>query len=273
MEPLNTIQKIWLEHPDVYSEFKNFLRTMPTSHLPEVAEKLIDIIEKETRGAYVPDWNLIMKLGAFREKEVLLNAENKKRFINSIENREKNRVNAILSAIPDGCHLQRIMDFGCNDGKIIIELGKSLKIQENDLIGIDIVQPPNTEGFCFPFLDYLDIETFQKVDLVICLMVFHHITDPQTTLTIIRKFMKPCSYLILREHDNKQPILKDYFDLLHELWSKVFFPGEKEENAADYLPIEQWDKMFLDCGFILTYKIPHLSVNFSEYRLYRVQDI
>jgi SAM-dependent methyltransferase len=274
MERKDRIKRIWLKHPDVKDQFLDFLRTMPTSDMPEVAEALIELIEKQvSSGVPADDVNIISTMKAFWHEYVLSNPENRIRYANSIENRALNRVNAILSSIPPDYQPERILDFGCSTGRILVDLGNALDIGRDGLIGIDIADPPDTGGFCFYRSENIEEDVFPKVDFVTCLVVMHHVYEPRSALSFVKRLMKPGAYFLLREHDCFKPILREYFDLLHELWLQVFFQDGMMENAADYLPIEEWDEMFEDLGFMLVDKLERLSVNFTEYRLYRLDKV
>jgi hypothetical protein len=130
--------------------------------------------------------------------------ENKVKTIN-----EEGRVNWRVKEIEDllkknlNCsNFDSMLDIGCGDGSISLDIGKTFNIK--NIHGCDIRNIISTNDLNFKLLDEnskkLPYED-ESMSIVFCLMSLHHMKNLNETLNEIYRIVKPGSYLLIREHD------------------------------------------------------------------------
>lgn len=120
----------------------------------------------------------------------------------------------------------RILDYGSNNGTILVETGKLLNVSSTCLYGIDIFDNRTIKGYNFALIDPItnDINfieqyrDFADIDVVIASMVFHHVVDLDKVIDTISSMMKRRGKIILREHDVVNKDFGSFLDLVHLLY-------------------------------------------------------
>ena len=146
------------------------------------------------------------------------------------------------------------LDVGCGNCKFTKILGKSLKLSENDIYGID---PDNyaeqddwkrdTKGMTFKRV--LDNEEYpfedNKFYLITLNMVLHHVKDLEFLIKEITRVLKKNGILFITDHDAFTHIDKMLVDIEHQLYTEVFNykPNDKDTKYSDkqgYLKYYNW---------------------------------
>jgi SAM-dependent methyltransferase len=186
---------------------------------------------------------------------------------NNSEERSDSRVGDINYFINNSGVNNKIisyLDFGCSEGGITEKVGKSLDLNKNNIIGIDILSDDlihkKNEFTYFQINnnDSFPIDT-DSIDLITALMVFHHLPEPLFYIKEIYRTLKKNALLIIREHDIDSETNKEgqiYIDILHGMynmsWSKL---GEQENPNhctnyfAKYNSRNYWNNILTSIGF------------------------
>jgi 2-polyprenyl-3-methyl-5-hydroxy-6-metoxy-1,4-benzoquinol methylase len=122
---------------------------------------------------------------------------------------EEGRVNWRVNEIEDllkknlkYTSFESMLDIGCGDGSISLDLGKALKIK--NIHACDIRKIISTNDLNFKLLDENSKELpyeDESMSIVFCIMSLHHMKHLNETLNEIYRIVKPGSYLLIREHD------------------------------------------------------------------------
>lgn len=157
-----------------------------------------------------------------------------------------------------------LLDLGCGTGEITRNIGIFLKLKQ-PVYGTDIPEwhdikreSQNTKEFKLEFLKDGLIPFNQKFDLLLNLMILHHILDFQKTIRDDKAHLKSESLLIVREHDALDDNIKRLIDIEHALHS-IIFDGQTyddfvNEYYGNYRSLIEWQKIFKDEGFECIYK-------------------
>lgn len=155
---------------------------------------------------------------------------------------------------------QSFVDVGCAEGSITAALGKDLKTKVENTHGCDVRNLSAHDGFVFSRISETDgVLPYEDAShpLVVCLMVLHHIPEPQKTLSEIYRILEPGGYLLIREHDCDPENLAMVLDLVHGLYSMslkdpIEDPSFCETYFARYFSQEECIDMVTRTGFLQT---------------------
>lgn len=104
-----------------------------------------------------------------------------------------------------------IMDIGGGNGNVLHALNKSLKLPASQCIcletDVDWLEPyerPHT-NITYQFWDHnhIPIEADHSVDIALCMVSLHHMTDDTISrvITEVKRLLKPGGLLLIKEHD------------------------------------------------------------------------
>jgi ubiquinone/menaquinone biosynthesis C-methylase UbiE/DNA-directed RNA polymerase subunit E'/Rpb7 len=233
--------------------FKKGFQGYNVGRLPEkILDELNIIINKQNKT----DNEIYHWLNNKMNKEVY-----SKYGINNNERGEyrANEINNLLQAI--NFTPAKLFDFGAGNVSITYSLSNILNLSKNDVYITDIKQPDNTYGFNFIKSDpdnYKINMLDNSADLITCLMVLHHVKDPEKTIEELYRILSPGGYLLIREHDNEDTndYLVEALDMLHGFYEAVWNFPEKLENPdfpnkyySNYKSNDEWSNMITRNGF------------------------
>jgi len=176
---------------------------------------------------------------------------------NIVSYRGAARIKEIKQCIKDfqGNNL-RMLDVGCNDGKITKIVGDFFKISKSNLYGVD---EENIEIFGesvkdreINFTCVKDSLPFSSnfFDIITCFQTLHHVVKRNKMILEIKRVLKPGGILIIREHDLsiEGDISKTIIDFEHYLYILSREPYEKSKKKlknlyANYTSKQQLDEM------------------------------
>jgi trans-aconitate 2-methyltransferase len=124
---------------------------------------------------------------------------------------------------------EKILDFGCGDGKISAEMSRLVK--NGSVLGLDVSQKMthlakiNFPSYAFPNLEFKNSESLtltdfrgtQECDLVCTFSVFHLISTPLEVLKNLKTHLKPSGKLLIVTPTGKSPVL---YQAANEIFSK-----------------------------------------------------
>lgn len=138
---------------------------------------------------------------------------------------------------------EKILDFGCGDGKISAEICRL--VPDGSVTGVDISSEmlqfakikfppyayPNLEFQKSNSLTFADFPGQQSYDLISSFCVFHQVANPSDLLKHLRDHLKPAGKLILVIPAGKNPA---FFDAANEIFSKYQLeaPWKKQSGVT-----------------------------------------
>jgi ubiquinone/menaquinone biosynthesis C-methylase UbiE len=153
------------------------------------------------------------------------------------------------------------LDIGCADGNTTAAVGKMFKLSKANIHGADVAgwagrEVKISDDITFHPMDdpeKIPMET-ASVDVVSAFMVLHHIPNLKSTLSEIRRVLKPGGIFILREHDCPNKYIRSIINLEHAIFEVGI---EQASDAAtfnksyygEYMSKLQWSKMLMAAGF------------------------
>lgn len=164
-----------------------------------------------------------------------------------------------------GIKPKKILDFGCGDCGIVEALGKELGLEKDSIFGTDIKdtfeQSWNAtrvnKDITFEFTDFSNVVPFkEKFDIIMALMVFHHIEEPAPIIREIYNSLNKGGVLIIREHDCSDKYDGVFADLVHSLYIIQNNGVVKDKIFAQqnyYRSADQWSSIFKAAGFAEIY--------------------
>lgn len=130
----------------------------------------------------------------------------------------------------------RILDIGGGNGNFLSYLGETYNIPKNNLVCLEQRYDTATAAFHYPFdnanITYAfwdDPETLKNIgefDIIICMVVLHHIPDViinDTIMPFIDSHIVPGGYLLIKEHDARSPQTVQYINWEHHLYYLLEF--------------------------------------------------
>ena len=172
------------------------------------------------------------------------------------DNRGVNRVRSIekyLKFEKITLTVTNYLDIGCYDGEITEAMSEHFKLSKLHAYGVDIknyiddskkeskITFKEYDGKILPFDD-------SSLDLITCLMVFHHITDENLNILVgeIFRVLKPGGSVILREHDVTDNIDKVGLDIMHYFYDYVWNARGTDANnwISNYKSNILWSELF-----------------------------
>ncbi len=140
---------------------------------------------------------------------------------------------------------EKILDFGCGDGKISAEMARLSK--NGAVLGLDISEKMIHfakilfPSYAFPNLEFkkstsLTLDDFQgrqEYDIVCAFTVFHLISNPLETLKNLQEFLKPSGKLLITVPTGKNPIL---YQAANEIFAKYELPTPWQDNKNPNSP-------------------------------------
>ncbi len=151
-----------------------------------------------------------------------------------------NDLNGIINNNQD-IKIKKYLDIGSGNGLFAITLGKILKLEKNDIYGVDYADFSNQGNWMRE--KYIDKFIFKELekdkpfpfedntfDLITMKMVLHHVMNTDFTLKEITRILKKNGILIIIEHDAYT--YADYMinDIEHGLYINVFKINTNDEN-------------------------------------------
>lgn len=151
-----------------------------------------------------------------------------------------------------------VLDFGCGNGEITAALAKTLELPAENIHGIDI-GPREIPGVTYhhegnPIAEFPD----EKFDLIIAMVVFHHLDNPGEVMAHMFRVMKSGGLLVFREHDFTGGVQGPFLDLVHMFTDVLDHPDgdypEDVQNGAryhiNYAPHSHWKSLLTKAGFV-----------------------
>ena len=171
------------------------------------------------------------------------------------KNKEKERVlektQELLSFVKEhkkDCN--SILDIGVGNGNVLTSLGHKLKINKNNLYGIDEVSYLSSNDFTS--IEYDENTRIPlkdaSVDVSLIMMVLHHTESPSKILQEAHRVLSDDGILIIRETNAyNQDLLQ--FNILMEYIFYVGFFNLPVKLTNHYFKKTKWISMFDDAGF------------------------
>jgi ubiquinone/menaquinone biosynthesis C-methylase UbiE len=192
--------------------------------------------------------------------------------------------NQARSKSEQGFFPKTLLDFGGDKGGVASKLATVYNIPPGEAIVSDV---PEWYGhkrermfsnvtFQTLYSHYLPFSDGQ-FDVVLSLMVLHHISQVDISCKELRRVLKPGGLLFLREHDCENEDESRLIDIEHSLFELVLSSKSKQETIeylanydAEYRPLKTWTKMLSKAGFKeldLKYESPDGYTKYA-YRVY-----
>lgn len=169
---------------------------------------------------------------------------------------------------------ERILDFGCGDGKVTSELSRL--VPNGSAFGMDISSDMlHIAHMRFPPFAYSNLSFGQVIpkslfDVICSFSVFQFIADPVATLKTLKTHLKPEGRLLLVIPTNTDPTL---FQAASETFSKWGFepPWSKKEGVPAFTmrTLEGCSQVLKEAG----YRILHLEMIETENPFYDTQEL
>lgn len=175
--------------------------------------------------------------------------------------RSNKRALEILHLLPQNTKFSTFLDVGCSEGSITADLAYELYIDPKNTYGCD-VKDIKTDDFIFTQLNPAETSLpydSNSMSLITILMVLHHIPHSDVTITELYRILKPGGYLIVREHDLNDYRLNVLIDVMHGLYSLVWYETPEDPTFCDtyfakYRSLTDWENQLNNAGFITNYK-------------------
>lgn len=147
----------------------------------------------------------------------------------------------------------RILDIGGGNGNFLSFLGATYDIPKKNLVCLEQRPPEDTAAFHYAFDNenityaFWDDPPVGEFDIIICMVVLHHIPDAaiaETIMPFIDAHIAPGGYLLIKEHDARSPQTVAYINWEHHLYYLLEHTRRlTEADLASYLE-----------GFVANYK-------------------
>lgn len=261
---------LWLGHESLRNKFIGYINSRVLFGYPEYVDQLVSMLDHLILHTDLPDKQIFVNLGGHLYNEIAGNGEMHKILEEDNKKRANNRSQAILDLLPEGFSPRNVLDYGCHSGKILVELAKALDIPSGQRIGVDVQMPTDYQEFEFILSKNIsNMVKSSSLDLIIALVVLHHVPRPMDTLYELYRVLQPGGIVVVREHDYQAPEMKYLFDSLHYLWRSVFALPNEMENADNYFSIDEWVSMFLVGGFKLLLRQEDCPYAVTEYLVFQ----
>jgi ubiquinone/menaquinone biosynthesis C-methylase UbiE len=229
------------------------------------------------------EWfDILLKLIKYPDKKIYkILRKMYKQFDTFSDDRGAFMANKIINIVkPLNIELNSLLDYGCANGTITMELAKQLNI--NKIYGADIVPIKNVD-FNFILLDKNNLMPEIKdnsIDFINASMVLHHISNINETLQEFKRIISLDGILVVRDHDCNNNSFSTFLDILHGLYSLVWSnpiedPKFVEEYKANYKSYKEWDRLLWSFGFkkiYFLYKKSNINAYYAVYKLINIKD-
>jgi len=141
--------------------------------------------------------------------------------------------------------INKYLDIGCGNGGFAISLGKLLKLEKDNIFGVDVSnfseqgdwgREKVSDKFVFKELQLNKPYPFEDntFELITIKMVLHHIKNIDFTLKEIKRILKKNGFLLIIEHDSFT--YADYMinDIEHGCYINVFKSNTFNENFLNF---------------------------------------
>jgi SAM-dependent methyltransferase len=240
----------------------------------------------------IPDWNLKLSLKKRalslvdhllrkRSDDFLIYDELYKFYSHEVEyknseeaatssGRASARISEILALFCEGVTFRNVLDVGCSEGNITESLGQALSLSVDNTFGCDVRDLKHQGKFMFSRISDDNVLPYEsnKFELVVSLMVLHHVENLSMLLQEIFRVIVPGGLFVIREHDCDSEGHSVLLDVLHGMYALVYnSPREMTtENFAScyyarYQPKDYWIRTLQDMGF--EHIVPTEAARFS----------
>ena len=209
----------------------------------------------------IEDWNnIIIEYLNNGDNDEIIYSKLRKLFKkeNKFEDIERSKALAynIIKFISKNIKINKLLDYGCSSGAITKQLGKILKIDNENLYGSDI-KDYNIKDFNFILLNNNNLMpqiSNNSIDLITCSMVLHHVENINETLIEFKRILSKKGIIIIREHDCQTENFAVFLDIIHGLYSLVWSDPIEDETFietyfANYRTRKEWINLFLNFRF------------------------
>jgi ubiquinone/menaquinone biosynthesis C-methylase UbiE len=170
-------------------------------------------------------------------------------------------------------NINSLLDYGCANGTITLELAKQLNI--NNIYGADIKDliNPNFNFILLKNNNLMPTIKNKSIDFINASMVLHHVKDIDQTLKEFKRIISDKGIIVIREHDCRNKSFSTFLDILHGLYSLVWSEPIEDPTfintyEAYYKSYEDWDKLFRSYGFQKIYFDNKKSIINAYYSIY-----
>jgi ubiquinone/menaquinone biosynthesis C-methylase UbiE len=261
---------LWLGHEALRQKFIGYIGSRVLCGYPQYVEQLVSKLDQLTLHTDLSDQQIFVSLGGHLYHEIANNGEMHEILEEDNKKRANNRSKAILDLLDDDFSPDNVLDYGCHNGKILVELAEALNIPVSQRVGVDVEVPKDYQGFEFILSeDTRSLVQSNSLEFIIALVVLHHLQNPMETLREFYRILQPSGIIVVREHDYQAPEMKYLFDSLHYLWRSVFALPNEMENADNYFSIDEWIAMFIGAGFNLLLRQADCPYAVTEYLVFQ----
>jgi len=170
-------------------------------------------------------------------------------------------------------NINSLLDYGCANGTITLELAKQLHI--NNMYGADIKDliNPNFNFILLKNNNLMPTVKTKSIDFINASMVLHHVKDINETLSEFKRIISDKGIIVIREHDCRNKSFSTFLDILHGLYSLVWSepiedPTFIKTYESYYKSYEELDKLFRFYGFQKIYFNNKKSIINAYYSVY-----
>ena len=261
---------LWLGHEWLRDKLIGYIHSRVLSGYPEYVNQLLSKLDHLTMHTDLPDQQIFVDLGGHLYNEIAVNGEMHTILEEDNKKRANNRSKAVLDLLPEDFSPRNVLDYGCHNGKILVELAEALNIPSMHQFGVDVDMPKDFQTFEFiKSKEFSSQVKSSSLDLIIALVVMHHLPKPMDIINEFYRILQPGGIVVVREHDYQAPEMKYLFDSLHYLWRSVFALPNEMENADNYFSIDEWISMFLECDFKLLLRQEDCPYAVTEYLVFQ----
>jgi SAM-dependent methyltransferase len=154
--------------------------------------------------------------------------------------------------LPKNKKITTYLDVGAGDGAKTYYLSKLLKLEKDNVIGLDYIKFHSADYLKMRFKDvsFANMENVSdeypfknnQFDLTSSFMVLHHVKDLDFTFREINRVTKLNKYFILVDHNNFTSIDYMLTDIEHAMYEIVYKKGKPNYNFSkgDYMKYYSW---------------------------------